>query len=147
MSVSLSSPPARPARATKGKPNEIDVHVGARVRQRRRLLGLSQEQLGKALGLTFQQVQKYERGVNRIGASRLHQLGAALGVPVGFFFEGLAGGSGGAGSGASGGASGLDPDAMSSRETLDLVRAYYAVGDPAVRRKVVDLLRALAGAR
>src|SRR5689334_4362799 len=71
------------------KPNPVDVHVGARVRQRRTLLGMSQEKLGDALGLTFQQVQKYERGANRIGASRLHHVSQVLDVPVGYFFEDL----------------------------------------------------------
>jgi transcriptional regulator with XRE-family HTH domain len=70
-----------------GKPNPVDVHVGARVRLRRTLLGLSQERLGEAIGLTFQQVQKYERGANRIGASRLYDLSRVLDVPVSFFFE------------------------------------------------------------
>src|SRR5256885_4646469 len=70
-----------------GKPNPVDVHVGARVRLRRTLLGMSQEKLGDAIGLTFQQVQKYERGANRIGASRLYDLSRVLDVPVSYFFE------------------------------------------------------------
>src|SRR4051794_34996027 len=78
---------AVPRTAMDGKPNPIDVHVGARVRLRRTLLGMSQERLGEALGLTFQQVQKYERGTNRIGASRLFDLSRVLEVPVSFFFE------------------------------------------------------------
>src|SRR3982074_632911 len=70
-----------------GKPNPVDVHVGSRVRLRRTLLGMSQEKLGEAIGLTFQQVQKYERGAHRTGASRLHELSRVLDVPVGFFFD------------------------------------------------------------
>ncbi|MEE8140875.1 MAG: helix-turn-helix transcriptional regulator, partial [Alphaproteobacteria bacterium] len=76
----------RPPRATKGRSNPIDAHVGSRVRQRRMLLGMSQEKLGKAVGLTFQQIQKYERGINRIGASRLFTLSKVLSVPIMFFF-------------------------------------------------------------
>src|SRR5256886_11431737 len=76
----------RPGRQRGDKPNPIDVHVGSRVRLRRNMLGLSQEKLGEAIGLTFQQVQKYERGANRIGASSLHDLSRVLDVPVSFFF-------------------------------------------------------------
>ena len=79
----------KPQRKTRGKPNSVDIHVGNRVRQRRTLLGLSQERLASALDLTFQQVQKYERGANRIGAGRLFQLARALDVPVNYFFEDL----------------------------------------------------------
>src|SRR4028119_2048480 len=77
------------------RPSPIDVHVGGRVRLRRTLMGMSQERLGEALGLTFQQVQKYERGVNRIGASRLFDLARVLDVPIGFFFDDMPGGAGG----------------------------------------------------
>src|SRR5208282_2050907 len=80
------APRLRATRIKTGKPNPVDVHVGSRVRLRRTLLGLSQEKLGEAIGLTFQQVQKYERGTNRIGASRLWELSAVLDVPVQFFF-------------------------------------------------------------
>ena len=74
-------------RTANGKPNPVDIHVGARVRLRRTLLGMSQEKLGEAIGLTFQQVQKYERGANRVGASRLYDLSRVLEVPVSFFFD------------------------------------------------------------
>lgn len=137
-------------RTAVGDPNPIDVHVGARVRLRRTLLGMSQEKLGEAIGLTFQQVQKYERGANRVGASRLFDLSRVLDVPVSFFFDdmpdmvskqsprliatGLAEGS----------AESADADPMSKRETLELVRAYYRIRDPQVRRKVFDLTKALA---
>src|SRR4051795_11923212 len=79
--------PRRPGRPKMETPNPIDVRVGARLRLRRNMLGLSQEKLGEAIGLTFQQVQKYERGANRIGASRLHELSRVLDVPVSFFFD------------------------------------------------------------
>ena len=128
------------------RPHRIDVHVGSRVRLRRTLLGFSQEKLGDALGLTFQQVQKYERGANRIGSSRLYELSRILDVPVSFFFDDIPGVPG-----ESGGAAGLvGPDAqetsqMSRRETMELVRAYYRIDDPAVRKRVFDLVKAIGG--
>src|SRR5215204_866273 len=82
-----SHPPRRPGRPRMETPDPIDIRVGARLRLRRNMLGLSQERLGEAIGLTFQQVQKYERGANRIGASRLHELSRVLDVPVAFFFD------------------------------------------------------------
>ena len=138
------------------KPNPIDVHVGKRLRLRRTLLGMSQERLGELLGLTFQQVQKYERGVNRIGSSRLFELGQILDVPISFFFDDLPETVAGAGGGLSGYATpGLaeertafdhEDDALplDKRETLELVRAYYRIGDPAVRKRLFELAKALA---
>jgi transcriptional regulator with XRE-family HTH domain len=141
------------------KPSPIDVHVGSRIRLRRTLMGLSQERLGEALGLTFQQVQKYERGVNRVGASRLFDLSRVLDVPVSFFFDdmplALADATGGVvgarrawgfaeaqdGFGAS---TGVADDTLHRRETLELVRAYYRITDPAVRKRVFDLIKSLA---
>jgi transcriptional regulator with XRE-family HTH domain len=131
-----------------GHPHPVDVHVGARVRLRRTLIGMSQEKLGEAIGLTFQQVQKYERGTNRVGASRLYELSRVLDVPVGFFFDEL------------------DPRLLDSaaatglaeapapvfehvpfeREMLEIVRTYQRIGDPAVRRRLFDLARAIANA-
>jgi transcriptional regulator with XRE-family HTH domain len=122
-------------------PNPADVHVGARVRLRRTMLGMSQEKLGEALGLTFQQVQKYERGANRVGASRLWEMSRVLEVPVSYFFEALDGASSEAPEGGE-----LDPNPMTKRETLELVRAYYKISDPAVRRRIFDLTKALARA-
>jgi transcriptional regulator with XRE-family HTH domain len=121
-------------------PNPADVHVGARVRLRRTMLGMSQEKLGEALGLTFQQVQKYERGANRVGASRLWEMSRVLDVPVSYFFEEL---DGGATQGAADGSE-LEGNPMTKRETLELVRAYYRISDPAVRRRIFDLTKALA---
>jgi transcriptional regulator with XRE-family HTH domain len=126
-------------------PNPTDVHVGARVRLRRTLLGMSQEKLGEALGLTFQQVQKYERGANRIGASRLHQLSRVLDVPVAYFFDEMEAPGGARGMGlAEAKAGDYEADPMMKRETLELVRAYYRILDPGVRKKLFELAKALA---
>ena len=127
---------------TPGKPNPIDVHVGSRLRLRRTLLGMSQEKLGKAISLTFQQVQKYERGANRIGASRLYELSRIIEVPVSFFFDDMPTGSSAAGSLAED-ANQYEDNPLAKRETLELVRAYYRICDPQVRRKVYDLIKSL----
>jgi transcriptional regulator with XRE-family HTH domain len=136
------------------RPSPIDVHVGARIRLRRTLLGMSQERLGESLGLTFQQVQKYERGVNRVGASRLFDLSRVLDVPISFFFDdmpdSLSANFGGVPSrrpGAS--AESQDPfgdDTLSRRETLELVRAYYRITDPSIRKRVFDLIKSMGPA-
>lgn len=131
------------------RPSPIDVHVGSRVRLRRTLLGMSQEKLGEALGLTFQQVQKYERGVNRIGASRLFDLSRVLDVPIGFFFDDMHGIPGGrstrsTSAGFSESQDGFDDDTLHRRETLELVRAYYRITDPTVRKRVFDLIKTLS---
>jgi transcriptional regulator with XRE-family HTH domain len=128
--------------------NPVDVHVGSRVRLQRMLLGVSQEKLGEQLGLTFQQVQKYEKGVNRIGASRLFDLAKVLGVPIAYFYEGAPGVA-------------SDPLAtpgmaerpadtfmfefLNTREGLELNRAFARISDPKQRRAVVDLVRSLGG--
>ncbi len=134
-------------RGKRGRSNQVDAHVGTRVRMRRTLLGLSQERLGDALGLTFQQVQKYERGANRIGASRLFQLSLILDVPVSFFFEDMvepeAGTPQGIAIGLAEGADSFDHDPMAKRETLELVRSYYRITDEKLRRRVFELVKAL----
>jgi transcriptional regulator with XRE-family HTH domain len=130
-------------RKTRGKPNYIDVHVGNRVRQRRTLLGFSQEKLASVLDLTFQQVQKYERGANRIGAGRLFQLAQALEVPVAYFFDDLDDNGAAAGNVGEAVVATFHGDPMNQRETLLLVRAYYAIPDPAVRRRMLDLMRSM----
>jgi len=137
-----------PRRGGAGRPNPVDIHVGSRVRLRRTLLGLSQERLADALGLTFQQVQKYERGANRIGASRLHQLSRILEVPVSFFFEemGTAPRSTEAGAAAAEQPSGFDHDPMTKRETLELVRAYYRIPNEKVRKRIFEMIKAVATA-
>ena len=126
------------------KPNPVDTHVGSRVRLRRMLLGMSQERLGDAMGLTFQQVQKYEKGVNRIGASRLFHISRILDVPVQFFFEEAPQLDGLAVAGMA------EPESetfilkfLNSREGLELNRAFAKISDPKVRKSVVDLVRAL----
>ncbi len=146
------------AEPTESRPSPIDMHVGARIRLRRTLLGMSQERLGDALGLTFQQVQKYERGVNRVGASRLFDLSRILDVPISFFFDNMpeplasANGSqaprpvtGFAEAQEGFGGSSTD-DTLSKRETLELVRAYYRITDPAVRKRVFDLMKSMGPA-
>src|SRR3954468_4514475 len=127
--MAQSQPPRRRGRARIETPNPIDVLVGTRLRLRRNMLGLSQEKLGEAIGLTFQQVQKYERGANRIGASRLHQLSQVLDVPVSFFFDdvdpvrapaiptGFEEPP----------AEGFDSDPLRRPETTELVEAYFAI--------------------
>jgi transcriptional regulator with XRE-family HTH domain len=131
-----------------GQPNPIDVHVGNRVRLRRTLLGMSQEKLGEAIGLTFQQVQKYERGANRIGASRLYDLARVLDVPVSFFYEEMSPEtkerSPALARGLQEEPEPYEPDPMAKRETLELVRAYYRISDPQVRKRLFDLTKALA---
>jgi transcriptional regulator with XRE-family HTH domain len=150
MSEDTASRPERESR-----PSPIDVHVGARVRLRRTLLGMSQERLGDALGLTFQQVQKYERGVNRVGASRLFDISRVLDVPISFFFDDMPEGmdatpiSGPRGR-MYGFAEAQEPfspgidENLTKRETLELVRAYYRITDPAVRKRMFDLMKSLA---
>ncbi len=130
------------------RPRPVDAHVGARVRLRRTMLGMSQEKLAQALGLTFQQVQKYERGTNRVGSSRLYELSKILDVPIQFFFDEMpaeiaATARGGNGSGFSEAAADYQPDTLAKRETLELVRAYYRIKSPRVRKKVFDLAKTL----
>jgi transcriptional regulator with XRE-family HTH domain len=137
-----------------GRPSPIDVHVGSRIRLRRTLLGMSQERLGEALGLTFQQVQKYERGVNRVGASRLFDLSRVLDVPISFFFDDMPDSLTTAyGVPASRrttsfteAGDGFGDDTLSRRETLELVRAYYRITDPALRKRVFDLIKSMGPA-
>ena len=127
-------------------PNPVDIHVGSRVRLRRTLLGMSQEKLGNALGLTFQQVQKYERGTNRIGSSRLFLLSRILDVPVSFFFDDMSPeiASGRVGF-AEAAQANFDQDDLAKRETLELVRAYYKIRDAGVRKRLFDLVKAVGG--
>ena len=120
-------------------PTSIDQHVGARLRLRRSLLEMSQAELGERLGVTFQQVQKYERGANRIGASRLFQVAKALGVPVGYFYEGLDD---------EGGLTDGQPEALydfiTSPDGMDLAKAFQAVESQPVRRQLITLMREMA---
>lgn len=139
-------------RLANGTANPVDIHVGARMRLRRTLLGMSQERLGDAIGLTFQQVQKYERGANRIGASRLYDLAQVLDVPVSYFYDDMTGTTQAQSpmhiiKGSSETPADLTPveaDSMTKRETLEMVRAYYGITDPHVRKRVYELAKTLA---
>lgn len=129
------------------RPNPIDVHVGSRVRFRRMLLGMSQEKLGEKLGLTFQQIQKYEKGINRIGASRLFDLAQVLGVPVQFFYEEAPAGEPQAlvpGGFAERPEQGSIVEFLRSRDGLELNKAFVRIADAKARRAIVDLVRSLA---
>ena len=131
------------------RPNPIDIHVGSRVRLQRMLRGISQEKLGERLGLTFQQIQKYEKGVNRIGASRLFELANVLGVPVQFFYDEAP--ATGSRIESHPGYAETTPDSyvfefLNTREGLELNRAFARITDPKTRRAVVDLVRAIGAA-
>lgn len=120
-------------------PDPVDVHVGSRVRLRRTVLGMSQERLADQLGITFQQVQKYENGSNRIGASRLYMIATILNVSVEYFYEGYK-------------SDALEVNEevsefdrqLNKRESIDLIRAYYSIADDKVRKKVLDLVKSMA---
>ena len=124
------------------RPNPTDIYVGSRVRLRRKMLGLSQEKLGDKLGITFQQIQKYEKGTNRVGASRLQAMASALEVPIAYFFPDSTPGADGVGMQEEGAAYMMD--LMSSAEGLELSRAFVRIRNSKVRRKIVELVRALA---
>ena len=130
--------------------NAVDVHVGKRIRLRRTLLGMSQEQLGNALNITFQQVQKYERGANRVSASRLWDISQIIDVPISYFFEDMSDTTLKA-SPRRVSASGAElvivddaKDPMARRETLELVRTYYSIEQPQVRRRISDMVKSIA---
>ena len=124
-------------------PNSIDIHVGSRLRMRRMMLGMSQEKLGEAFGLTFLQVQKYEKGANRMGASRLQQAAQILGVSVPFFFEGSPGGHVKGGDTLS---SAYIDDFVSSEDGLRLIKAFMRIARPAVRYRIVNVVQEIAAA-
>jgi transcriptional regulator with XRE-family HTH domain len=135
-------------RKTKGTPNSVDVYVGSRLRVRRSLLGLSQEKLAEAIGLTFQQVQKYERGMNRISAGRLYQFAHILEVPISYFFEQMVGAEN-----QNIAAFGMSDnkqeefqsnDVMHNKETLDLIRAYYTIEDPQMRKTIYRFVKSMS---
>jgi transcriptional regulator with XRE-family HTH domain len=129
----------------KKTPNPVDKHVGARVRSRRILVGMSQEKLGNSLGLTFQQVQKYEKGTNRIGASRLQHISKILSVPVAYFFEGSPVENSATGFAESDQAD-FTVDILSTPEGVSLAKAFNRIGDPKVRRKILELVTMMADA-
>jgi transcriptional regulator with XRE-family HTH domain len=133
---------------TKGTPDNMDIHVGQRIRVRRALLGLSQEKLAEAIGITFQQVQKYERGTNRVSAGRLFQLSSILEVPISYFFDQsvsqrqniLAQGF----SDNEQAPFDSGEDLMQRKETLDLIRIYYSVESPEARKDIMTFIKSMA---
>ena len=135
-------------RRVPGIADPVDIHVGGRVRLRRTLMGLSQEKLGEAVGLTFQQIQKYERGANRIGASRMFDLSKVLDVPVSFFFDDMSEEIKKRETEPVGFHEQeqveLEKDPLTRRETLELVRAYYRIETTAVRKRIFELVKSLA---
>lgn len=131
--------------ANKKQPNPIDIHVGSRVRLRRMMLGMSQEKLGESLGITFQQIQKYEKGTNRIGASRLQHIATVLSVPVSFFFEDAPGTPAEAAGLAESRPAHYVVDFLSSSEGIQLNKAFVRIKDTKLRRRVIDLVKAMAG--
>jgi len=138
---------ARPKVSVDG-PRPVDVHVGARLRLRRTLLGISQEQLGKSVDLTFQQIQKYERGANRISASRLYEFSQLLDVDVSYFFDDMTKAVKNTKGAFAKGVSDqnqvkLEDGSMTRRETLELVRAYYKIRNPSVRKRLYELIRTI----
>ncbi|MGJ4931045.1 helix-turn-helix domain-containing protein [Bradyrhizobium sp. HKCCYLS2038] len=125
-------------------PNPVDKHVGSRVRMRRIMLGMSQEKLGEALGLTFQQIQKYEKGTNRVGASRIQQISEVLQIPVSFLFEGVPSGGINGGESFEGSSPAYVSDFLATSEGLALTRAFTRIHDSKLRRSIVDLVEQIA---
>lgn len=128
-------------------PHPVDVYVGRRLRLKRTLLGMSQESIGNQIGVTFQQIQKYERGINRMGASRLYDFARALGVQIAYFFDGYGDYAqpGGAELGmAEPEMPSFEHDGMNNRETIEVMRAYYRIKSPAMRKRIVDLIKVFA---
>lgn len=128
----------------KKTPNPVDKHVGSRVRMRRVLIGMSQEKLGEALGITFQQIQKYEKGTNRIGASRMQQISNVMAVPVSYFFEDAPGSEGKSSGFGESVSSDYVVDFLTTTEGLQLNKSFVRISDAKVRKKIVDLVSALA---
>ncbi len=125
-------------------PNPIDRHVGARVRMRRMLAGVSQEKLGEGLGVTFQQVQKYEKGSNRISASRLQQIANIVGVPASFFFDGAPTGDMPQGGFSDAASTAYVSDFLATSEGVQLTKAFVRIRSARVRRRIVDMVEAMA---
>jgi transcriptional regulator with XRE-family HTH domain len=132
-------------RMEKKSPNPVDKHVGSRVRMRRMMIAMNQEKLGAALGLTFQQVQKYEKGMNRIGASRLQQISHILQVPVAFFFEGAPNLHGSTDGMKKAPSPSYVSDFLATRQGLSLSKAFMRINEPKLRRRIVDLVEETRG--
>lgn len=130
------------------KAHPVDVYVGRRLRLRRTILGMSQEQVGKVVGVTFQQIQKYERGINRMGSSRLYDFAKALGIPISYFFEGFgdyaSNDNGGMLAAAEPAAQAFEHDGATSRDSFEVMRAFSQIKSPSLRKRVVDLIKAMA---
>ncbi|MCK5284725.1 MAG: helix-turn-helix transcriptional regulator [Alphaproteobacteria bacterium] len=134
-------------RKTKGTPDSVDVHVGQRLRIRRSLLGLSQEKLAESIGLTFQQIQKYERGMNRISAGRLYQFSKILSIPISYFYDNIQNISSKElthGLSDSEQEEFNNEDIMQSKETLDMIRMYYSIKDPEMRKDIFKFIKSMA---
>jgi transcriptional regulator with XRE-family HTH domain len=149
MSQAIANVSRRRGKLPDGTPDPVDIHVGSRLRLRRTLIGMSQEQLAEALNITFQQVQKYERGTNRISASRLFQASRTLGVPVAWFYDEMSDQAAAASATPATEAAdkeSSDPDQrLLRRETLELVRAYYSISDTRLRRRLYEMAKAMRG--
>jgi transcriptional regulator with XRE-family HTH domain len=143
--VGQATPGSREGAVMKKSPNPVDKHVGSRVRMRRLMMSLSQEKLGDALGLTFQQVQKYEKGTNRIGASRLQQMSGILQVPVAFFFEGAPRLASDAKSFSGAPSPAFVSDFLATSEGLALMKAFLDIKSAKLRRSIVHLVEQIAG--
>jgi transcriptional regulator with XRE-family HTH domain len=143
----MTNRPRRGRKRKEGGPHPIDIHVGARVRSRRIAVGMSQERLAATLGVTFQQLQKYEGAANRISASRLFRIGQALDVPVVFFFEGPRADTNPAltNTPAPPDAEAAETDPLCRRDAMELIAAYSAIADANLRRQVLELARLMAG--
>lgn len=126
------------------EPHPVDIHVGRKLRSRRTILGMSQEEIGEAVGITFQQVQKYERGLNRIVSSRLYEFAKLLDVSVSYFFEDFSGNDSGAVSGMAEQSASFEYESLNNKEVLTLVRSYYGIKDPQVRKKVLALIKSIS---
>lgn len=139
--------PRRP-KELNGAPNPIDELVGQKVKSRRITLGLSQHELAQACDVSFQQVQKYERGTNRVSASRLYQMSEVLGVPIEYFFDGVKRGKNTSFKGFSDQKQELlDPDLMTRRDTLELVRAFASIDDPETKKQLLSMAKTLSGTK
>lgn len=137
--------PAKSEPKKKGRAGSLDEHIGTRLRQRRALLGMTQEKLAEAVGITFQQVQKYENGANRISAGRLFEFSTILDIPVDYFYDGAKGGKKAAGLAENGQAAFEGPeDIMQRKETLELIRVYYSIQSPKLRKDLFNLVKSMA---
>jgi transcriptional regulator with XRE-family HTH domain len=143
--VSVRLVDGAPVMASKKQPNPIDIHVGSRVRLRRMMLGMSQEKLGESLGITFQQIQKYEKGTNRIGASRIQHISRVLSVPVSFFFDGAPGMNSEQPRVTDAEPPNYLVDFLATTDGIQLNKAFVRIKDAKLRRRVIDLVRAMAG--